>query len=240
MIIGNGLIANSFRSSLDDDKNFIMFASGVSNSNETRVLEFKREKTLLIKTIQDNTDKIFIYISSCNLENTLIHVQYYQHKLNMEKIIKKLSKNYYIFRLPQVVGKTDNKNTLFGFLFDKINNNIEFDLWVNARRNLIDIDDVNLIINTILRKRIFKNSIINIASPSTYSILEIVIKIEMFLGKKVKYKELNKGDKNDIDISKICEVISMLNLKFDDTYLDNLIEKYAPFFLDINAKRDVK
>ncbi|MEJ2498930.1 MAG: hypothetical protein P8Y46_06430 [Sulfurovaceae bacterium] len=50
MIIGNGMLAHEF-SDYKDDNDIIIFASGVSNSGETRESEFEREKELLTKTI---------------------------------------------------------------------------------------------------------------------------------------------------------------------------------------------
>jgi hypothetical protein len=54
MIIGNGIIANAVRSY--DREDIIFFASGVSNSLETRVSEFEREFSLL-KTVYENNRK---------------------------------------------------------------------------------------------------------------------------------------------------------------------------------------
>ena len=64
MIIGNGLIANSF---LDSDlNNIIIFASGVSNSKEENLLEFDREKKLLLRIIYENFNKKIVYFSTCD------------------------------------------------------------------------------------------------------------------------------------------------------------------------------
>ena len=53
MIIGKGDIAKI----LNDRKDAIFFASGVSNSNETNELEYEREKKLL--SIQDKKNVYF-------------------------------------------------------------------------------------------------------------------------------------------------------------------------------------
>ena len=59
MIIGNGIIANSLKQI--DSENTLFFASGVSNSLETRTAEFEREFTLVQKNISENPDKNFVY-----------------------------------------------------------------------------------------------------------------------------------------------------------------------------------
>jgi hypothetical protein len=46
MLIGKGMIANIFSSYKNDD-NILIFASGVSNSNEKNKQEFLREKNLI-------------------------------------------------------------------------------------------------------------------------------------------------------------------------------------------------
>ena len=45
MVIGNGSIANIFIKKYSDNKDILIFASGVSDSNETDDNKFKREET---------------------------------------------------------------------------------------------------------------------------------------------------------------------------------------------------
>lgn len=225
MTVGNGLIANGINI-MDKNEKIVLFASGVSNSNETDILQFERERELLTGTIANNPNKTFIYISSCAVEDPPEDNPYYTHKHTMEELVKNSVKDYYIFRLPQVVGQTTNKNTLFNFLIDRISNHIPFDIWINATRNLIDVDDVNQIINSIIQKKKFQNTAINIASLYNCSILELVDKMEYFLGEKAIYHKIPKGHKYKIDTSSIEEIVVQLNLKFDEFYLDRLLQKY--------------
>jgi hypothetical protein len=61
MIIGNGLIAKSLKNI--DSKDHLYFASGVSNSLETRSSEFEREFSLLKNNIiQHKENKLFIFL----------------------------------------------------------------------------------------------------------------------------------------------------------------------------------
>lgn len=105
MIIGNGMFANALRD-IDSDA-ICFFASGVSVSTTKNVEEFNREERMLTETLDHIGSKPFVYLSSCyaGFENNL----YFKHKLNMEKIIKNRARNFYIFRLPQVVGYSGNK-----------------------------------------------------------------------------------------------------------------------------------
>jgi len=145
MIIGNGMIANKFKeyeASFDD---CIIFASGVSNSDCNSENEFIRERELLIETITNNPNLKLIYFSSLLCE--AIDKPYYKHKLMIENILEKESKNYLIYRLPQVVGNNGNPNNLFNKLKNNIINGHTNNIYLDAVRSLIDIDDlVNFVI----------------------------------------------------------------------------------------------
>ena len=62
MVIGNGLLANTFRKYEDSDS-IIIFASGVSNSKEINKSEFKREFDLLKTMLVFKETKKIIYFS---------------------------------------------------------------------------------------------------------------------------------------------------------------------------------
>ncbi len=117
MIIGRGDIA----SILNDRKDVIFFASGVSNSSEIRKSEFKRELELLSK--QDKSKCIF-YFSSISIDNKekFNGSKYLQHKKNMEDYIKNNFKNYNIIRIGNIVWG-NNPNTFLNYLKNKIKNN---------------------------------------------------------------------------------------------------------------------
>lgn len=106
MIVGSGDIA----SILTDREDRLFFASGVSNSQETRKSEYEREKKLLLS--QDKYRHI-VYFSSLSVFYT--DTLYAQHKLRMEKLIKENFKHYTIIRIGNIDwGK--NPNTLINYL----------------------------------------------------------------------------------------------------------------------------
>ena len=81
MVIGNGMIAKRF-SSYGDDKDILVFASGVSNSSSTGDVEYTREEALLSKAIQDNPHKTILYFSTCSIyDPSLQESMYVKHKL---------------------------------------------------------------------------------------------------------------------------------------------------------------
>jgi hypothetical protein len=113
MVIGNGLLANAF-CKYKENKDVLIFASGVSNSKLTEAAPFQREIDLVQKHL--NFKGLFVYFSTCSVSDpTLQDSQYIQHKLNIENIIQKGSKNFLIVRLPNVVGVTSNPNTMLNF-----------------------------------------------------------------------------------------------------------------------------
>ena len=89
MIIGKGDIA----SILNDRDDITFFASGVSNSSETRWEEFDREKKLLF---EQDKDICLLYFSSIaiDIKEKYDNSKYLKHKKEMEDLIKSNFKNY--------------------------------------------------------------------------------------------------------------------------------------------------
>lgn len=228
MIIWNWLIAKAF-SEYKDSNTILIFASWVSNSQNKDLNEFKREIDLIKKILQENTQKLFVYISSCSIDDeTLQHSLYVQHKINAENIIKASWNKYLIIRTSNPIWFTKNPNTLLNFLCNKILSWEHFTIWENAKRNLIDVEDLFKIWQEIINKQIFINKIINIANTHYFSVLEIVNEFEKQIWKKWNYEIQNIWWYPKIDTGKIESIISNLNINFESNYLEKLIKKYYP------------
>lgn len=226
MVIGNGMVAKRFASYKDDDA-FLVFASGVSNSRTIDPEAYQREADLLEKTINDHPDKTLVYFSTCSIYDPGEQDSaYIRHKLHMEEMIKTRCSHFYIFRVSNLVGKSGNPNTILNFFIYHIRNGINFDLWVNASRNLLDIDDLFLITDHILKKGLFLNQVVPVASPGNYSVTELIRAIEAWYDIKASYVPIPKGYSFSIDISLIRPVISELGLDFKEDYLQFLLNKY--------------
>lgn len=224
MIIGNGLIARAFKSYFDKDSNFIVFASGVSNSKETNPKEFNRERSLLLDAIAK--DKFLLYFSTCSIYDTELQSSpYVQHKKDMEVLVSG-SKKYMIFRLPQLIGKTENQNTLSNYIYSHIINGIKFNIWKRAQRNIIDVEDVASIVNYLMRHTGINNSIVNVACSFSISIATLVSTFEHVLGISAKYDFIDSGIAYTIDTKLISEVLPKLGINFDDNYIEKIIRKY--------------
>ncbi|MCX8522327.1 hypothetical protein OF897_00125 [Chryseobacterium formosus] len=221
MIIGKGLIATSLQNI--DSENIIFFASGVSNSLETRTSEFEREFSLLQNSIENNKEHQIIYFSTLSVnDQSKQDSPYVIHKLNIENFIKNNCKKYLIVRVGNVVGKGGNPNTLFNFLREQINNESSFVLHNKATRILIDIDDISEFLSH--HSSTLTNQTINLSFPYNYSLKEIISSIEEDIEKKAVYKETELGDSYKVDFSDHTKVFFS---KFSsDEYLKKLIQKY--------------
>jgi nucleoside-diphosphate-sugar epimerase len=226
MVIGNGLIGKRFELYKSAD-NFLIFASGVSNSKTTDPDAYSREIKLLKESIGRHKNKPVIYFSTCSIydpeEKNSVYVQ---HKLNIEKYIQANAAHYNIFRISNLAGKSGNPNTLLNFFFYHIKNGINFDLWANACRNIIDIDHAYFIIDHILKNSLFTNQVINIANPVSYPVKDIIAAIESFLNLKSNYIKIDKGGYFDIDVSLIMPIAKELEIPFQKEYLATLLNKY--------------
>jgi dTDP-4-dehydrorhamnose reductase len=225
MVIGKGMIAKKFLEFNDDS--IIFFASGVSNSNEINSLAFTREEDLLKATIENNPNSTLVYFSSCDIENPKIsHKPYYVHKARIEQLVINSNKEYYIFRLPQVVGKSFNPNTLMNFFVYKIKNHSLFELWAQTKKSIIDIDDVFIIISYIIKNKLHLNSTCNIINNEYISVLELVNQIEEYFKIKAIYTKIEIDASYYYDSTCINKLESEIKINFKKNYIKKLLHKY--------------
>lgn len=224
MIIGNGMIASIFRK-YDKVNGIVIFASGVSNSTETRRSEFIKENNLLKKVIGQYKESLFIYFSSCSLDDEELNSNpYHIHKKNMELLIQKNSLNYIIFRLPNIIGFKGNGANIINFLIDKIRNNEKFVVHKNATRNIVDIEHLYQIASYIISSGIYRNRVVNIAYGNNVKIIDIVHSIEKFLSKKSTFNIENKGYDLKINDCDVTPIAQMLNIR--QPSILTLLKKY--------------
>lgn len=224
MIVGNGLIANSFKKLSTDNQNVIIFASGVSNSMEKRKSEFLREKNMLINLV--DIPKLIVYFSTCSIEDPLLHASpYVSHKQEMEELVS-TAREFVIFRLPQVVGKTINPFTLTNYLYRQISTGSYFEVWQNATRNLIDVDDIALIVNYLIRSSMASCITSNIASPFTISVPDLVRIFESIIGRKSNCKFVDGGGSYFVDSTLAAHAATQAGVNFEKDYIIRVLKKY--------------
>jgi hypothetical protein len=118
MIIGHGDIA----SVLTDREDRTYFASGVSNSSETRESEYYREAELLLG--QDKSKRL-VYFGSLSIFYS--DCRYARHKRMMENLVRKNFEHYTIIRMGNITWG-ENPNTLINFIRNKIRNREPFEI----------------------------------------------------------------------------------------------------------------
>lgn len=224
MIIGNGQLAKAFqKSKLKDDT--CIFASGVSNSSCTDKNQFEREKNLLIDTLKNNSDKKFVYFSSCALSAIEYPKNdYYKHKANMEDIIKEHSNNYYIFRIPQLFGDFILHKTLINFIYKAIEHNHKFNIYDEAYRYVIEINDVQKLVESYLDCDGCLS--VDLANPYRYKVLDIVQIFEKLLRKKANYEIIQKEDKYILDLTSLEKFVKekRIDIDFGEEYLEQKLK----------------
>ena len=224
MIVGRGLIASLFTDC--DQEDVVFFASGVSNSLETRSEEFLREETLIKNTLATNPGKTFVYFSTCSIyDSSKTGSDYVLHKLKMEQLIKNSSKGYLILRVSNAVGKGGNPNLLMNYIVKAVKNNATINVHTKATRNLIDVDDIRNITLDILHNQEL-NRIVNLAYIKNYSIIEIMETVERFFSKKVDINLIRSGSGYDINIPDVENYFIKNNLNNKENYLENILRKY--------------
>ena len=189
-IIGNGFLAKKFKkyNYFFKKKNYFIYLAGVSNSGENNLNNFKKDYNRINSFIKNLKESKLIYISSCSIFDPNRNKSLYiRNKIKIEKLIKKRCKNFIIIRLPEIVGKSKNKNTLTNFFYSKIKKKEKFILFANAKRNLLDVDDAIKLILFFLKTNT-KKKILNIANLKFVTPLALIKILESRLKKKAKYK----------------------------------------------------
>jgi nucleoside-diphosphate-sugar epimerase len=175
---------------------------------------------------QHRSAELFLYFGTCSANGLLASTSpYVQHKIKMEKIVEEHPR-YLILRLPQTAGKTENPHTLLNYIFARIIRSERFQVWKNARRNIIDVDDVvRIAIGLALEEGVRRESI-NVANFLDSAMVDIVELMAKVVGKKAIYDCLDRGDAYPIDTRRIREVAPRCGVIFGPKYLEIVIRKY--------------
>ena len=196
-IVGSGFIAARFKKYLKflKKKNVIIYAAGISNSLDEYKKNLERE-VFKIKNFILNNRKKLIYISTYSVKDDSSQRKLYvKNKIKIEKIIKQESEKYMIIRLPEIIGKNKNPNTLTNFFYNKIVINESFTVFKNSRRNLLDVDDAIKNCIKIIRSDKKNKSVVNLLNKKFNTPLQIVNNFEKILKKKGIYKFKNTKKK---------------------------------------------
>lgn len=227
-IIGSGLLARSF-SDICFKNNTLILASGVSNSRELRESEFSREISLVRRAIEKNPDSAVVYFSTCSLVNGPV-TPYTKHKMKVENLVANAASTFYIFRLPQVVGVVQN-STLVSYFVKSIVGNKVLNIQSKAKRNLLDVMDVARLTKALVDGGVGVNSIQNIASARSVSVVDIVNELSVILGQNARVINSDSGDDQAVDVSFLIQAIGDSDPVFLEGYWRDVLRKNVPLLL---------
>jgi len=128
MIIGHGAIAGAIQGY--ERPGFLYFASGVSNSKETREAEYEREIDALLSNTRD---KRLVYFSSLCIFYS--NSRYARHKLQMESVIKDCFPAWTIMRLGNIDWATNRRQLIPSIRLDP--RFVAYDEW----RHIVTVDE---------------------------------------------------------------------------------------------------
>ena len=227
MLVGNGMIARRFHTYADRN-DVVLFASGVSNSKETRPEPYERERQLVEDTLRQAPGSLFVYFSTASIADpTEQGSPYVMHKIVLEELIKEQAGNYLIIRASNVVGGPGNPHTILNFFVDRIRRQESFTIWQHAVRNVIDIDDLYQLVCEYIADASTWNQTLVVANPYSVSPLVMVQAIERHTGQKARYELLDKG----IAFALPAEAVIKFSSKTDsdwqpEQYVTRLLQKY--------------
>lgn len=218
-------MARAFEPHFGKDPHVIIFASGVSNSLETRPDAFERERSLLRDLLGQGAERL-VYFGSCGVTTTESELTpYMKHKQSMETLVRSVPGGL-VLRLPQVVGRTDNPHTLTNFLRDRIVSGQHFTVWSHAERNLVDIDDIVSIGARLATEISDDVTMVSIAALKSMLMPEIVNIFESALDKRANFSIVEKGGPMLIDTTMVEAVSAELGIELGEGYIENVIRKY--------------
>ena len=224
MIVGNGMLANALRPHFVEREGVVVFASGVSNSTETRAREFEREERLLTATLAGAP--VLYYFSSCGVEDPVeIQRPYMQHKRRMEALVL-ASPNGRVVRLSQVVGPGGNPNTLTNFISERILSGEAFQVWTHAERNLIDVDDVARLVAAMAEDWPADTRVVSIAATHCVAMPHLVETFERLLGQRGNWSPVDRGHGMVVDTRHAQAVARRVGIDLGNGYTERIIEKY--------------
>ncbi len=227
MLVGNGMIARRFRAYAERN-DVVLFASGVSNSKETRPEPYARERRLVDDTLRQSSGCLFVYFSTASIADpTEQGSPYVMHKTAIEETIKEKASAYLIIRASNVVGGPGNPHTILNFFVDRIRRQESFSIWQHAVRNVIDIDDLYQRVSECIADASTWNQTLVVANPYSVSPLVMVQAIERHTGQKARYALLDKGVPFTLSAEATDRQLPSVDADWQpERYITRLLQKY--------------
>jgi nucleoside-diphosphate-sugar epimerase len=229
MIVGSGLIASELKREIYKfPANIAVYARGVSNSSEIDQECHNRDQLMLksfLATLPAYT-KIF-YISSCSVlqPSSSNRSAYIASKLLCEQMVLD-HENGFVVRLPQVAGSVVNPYNFCGHIAYKLRNKEVLTIHRFAKRNIIDIEHISLILSRIITTCSTIPKIFNIATPINFPVINFIAALEQRIGIECEKLIIDTGSLQLIDSSFSDCYAKELNINFSEDYPVNTMIKY--------------
>jgi nucleoside-diphosphate-sugar epimerase len=225
MIVGHGMMARAF-AAFESDAGTLIFASGVSNSLETDPAAFRRERELLERTRAAHPGVLIVYFGTCSVHDPdRRDTPYVRHKLAMEALLERLGGPWLVLRLPLAIGPAHRSPTLAQFLYDRISRGESFEVWANAFRFPVDVDDARRIAERVIADRRLWNRRIDVALRG-YPVSEFVRVMEVLVGRPARCAYVQKGERYGFECPEVAQLAGELGLDFSERYLERVLRKY--------------
>jgi nucleoside-diphosphate-sugar epimerase len=224
-IIGRGLLARAFDAGQIERLGATVFASGVSNSQESDPAQFQREANILVEALLHCPGR-FVYFSTCSVtDNDRSATPYAMHKRKMEALIQARG-NHLILRLPQVVGNTDNPHTLVNHLVAHIRAGEPLQIWSRAVRCLVDVDHIAAITLHLLENALEPDRTLDLAPPESLTLQELIPLVEQTVGVAAVYSLVDRGGGAMPDSTIFSTYAPPAGVDASPGYTRRLLQKY--------------
>ena len=219
------MIAKAF-SAFAANREVVIFASGVSDSLETRAPAFQRERDLLERTRAAHPDALAVYFGTCSADDPDRRATpYVEHKLEMEALLAGKSQPWMVLRLPLAIGPEHRSPTLANFLHQRITRGEVFEVWSRSTRYPIDVEDAFRVASRFIADRSSWRRTINIALRA-FPVLEFVRILERITGKRARYTVVEKGAHYFVRCPEVMKLSEELELDLSPQYLERVLRKY--------------
>ena len=219
------MLAQAF-SAYATDPTVVIFASGVSDSGESRPAAFRRESELLRRTRAAHPEALLVYFGTCSVNDPdLRDTPYVRHKVEMERQLEASPGPWLVLRLPLAIGPGHRGSTLAKFLHDRIAREEAFDVWTGARRYPIDVEDAFRIAATLIADPSMWRRRVCIALRS-YAILDFVRILESITGKRARFRLVDKGRGYELHCPEAARLVATLHIDAGEDYLQRVLWKY--------------
>jgi dTDP-4-dehydrorhamnose reductase len=225
MISGRGLVARQL-AQYENDERIHIFASGVSNSNETDTAAFAREYDALYALRKSKA--CLVYFSTCSIfDPSANSSNYVQHKLRIEELLSSQFYDYLLVRLPLLIGKTPNPFTFFNFMKNSLLNRLPIKVHANAWRYILDAEEISQYLPLLIKYRESNPRTINMAYDNASRVSDLLILLEDILEIEGIKEVVPRGSFYDFDRHPFIQLAERSGLLPDlSQYNRQVLKKY--------------